>query len=59
MAKKITQLGTVTSLTLDEPTSSEGGKCCKKVERLNVSFNSEDMNKVVDKINEIIESKCH
>lgn len=34
-------------------------KCeCKKVEKLSITFNSEDLNKVVEKINEIIESKC-
>lgn len=31
---------------------------CPKIDKLTTVFNSEDMNKVVDKINEIIELKC-
>lgn len=44
-------------MKLSETASCEDCKC-SKIDKLAITFNSEDLNKVVEKINEIIESKC-
>jgi len=43
----------VTGTPLEEEKKCSG---CHKVSKLDISFPNEDMNKVVDKINEIIEN---
>lgn len=38
--------------------TTEECKKCVSIDKLSVSFGSEDLNKVVEKINEIIEKSC-
>lgn len=39
-------------------TTEEFIQSCVKIDKLSVTFNSDDMNKVVEKINEIIEKQA-